>query len=427
MATSRSAPGRRSGMNRRKARKGRPMEGERLELAVEGVAHGGHCVARHEGRVVFVRHTLPGERVVARITEGTSESKFLRADAVEVLDASPDRVPAPCPFSGPGMCGGCDWQHVALPAQRALKTQVVREQLQRIAKIDLHEVAPDFTVEELPGHPDGLRWRTRLELAVDDGVVGLREHRSHRLVEIDDCVVSDEGFTAALRDRFDSSVAGLDLVRPSVGDIVGIELPQPKGEKTPAVREIVDTAHGSAEFDVSARGFWQVHPAAASTFLDVVLDATDPQEGERAVDLYCGVGLFTRALADLVGPSGSVLGVEADAEAIEYARTNMGGARHVDLLASDVAKANLGTGADVVVLDPPRAGAGRDVVATITDLAPRVVTYVACDPAALARDLGYFAERGYQVDALRGFDAFPMTQHVECIAVLRPRGEANAS
>ena len=246
MATSRSAPGRRSGMNRRKARKGRPMEGERLELAVEGVAHGGHCVARHEGRVVFVRHTLPGERVVARITEGTSESKFLRADAVEVLDDSPDRVPAPCPFSGPGMCGGCDWQHVALPAQRALKTQVVREQLQRIAKIDLDEVAPDFTVEELPGHPDGLRWRTRLELAVDGGVAGLREHRSHRLVEIDDCVVSDEGFTAALRDRFDSSVAGLDLVRPSVGDIVGIELPQPKGEKTPAVREIVDTAHGSA-------------------------------------------------------------------------------------------------------------------------------------------------------------------------------------
>ena len=254
------------------------MEGQLLELDVENVAHGGHCVARHDGRVVFVRHALPGERVVARITDGTSESKFLRADAIEILSASPDRVTPPCPFSGPGLCGGCDWQHASLDAQRRLKADVVREQLARIAKLDVDARFPDFTVEALPGDgpiAEGLRWRTRLELAVDDGVAGLREHRSHRLVEIDDCVVSDEGFTAALRDRFDASIAGLDLVRPSVGDIVGIELPQPKGEKTPAVREIVDTAHGSAEFDVSARGFWQVHPAAASTFLDVVLDVVE--------------------------------------------------------------------------------------------------------------------------------------------------------
>lgn len=402
------------------------MEGEKLDLVVENVAHGGHCVARHEGRVVFVRHTLPGERVIARVTDGTSESKFLRADAIEVLEASPERVAAPCPFSGPGMCGGCDWQHVEIGAQRRLKADVVREQLSRIAKIDLDEVAPGFVVEELAGHPDGLRWRTRLELAVDDGIAGLREHRSHRLVEIDDCLIADEGFTAALHDRFPAGVTGLDLVRPSVGDIVGVELPQPKGKKVPPVREVVETAHGSAEFDVSARGFWQVHPAAAATFLDVVLDATAPQDGERAVDLYCGVGLFTRALADLVGPHGSVLGVEADAEAVDYARTNMGGARHVDLVAGDVATSDLGASADIVVLDPPRAGAGRDVVAKIADLSPRVVAYVACDPAALARDLGYFAERGYTIDALRGFDAFPMTQHVECIAVLR-RGDADAS
>ena len=427
MATSRTAPGRRSAQNRRRTRKGTAMEGQRLELDVENVAHGGHCVARHDGRVVFVRHALPGERVVARITDGTSESKFLRADAIEILNASPDRVTPPCPFSGPGLCGGCDWQHASLDAQRRLKADVVREQLARIAKLDVDARFPDFTVEALPGDgpiAEGLRWRTRLELAVDGGVAGLREHRSHRLVEIDDCLIADAGFTPALHERFDAGVTGFDLVRPSGGDdIIGIELPQPKGEATPTVREVVESAHGSAEFDVSARGFWQVHPGAAATFLDAVIDETDPQPGESALDLYCGVGLFTRALADLVGPDGRVVGVEADADAVDHARTNMGGARHVDLVTSPVEKARLPLErADVVVLDPPRAGAGRDVAATIVGLAPRVVTYVACDPAALARDLGYFVSHGYELTNLRGFDAFPMTQHVECIATLRPRG-----
>ena len=427
MATSRTAPGRRSGMNRRKQRKGTPLEGQRLELTIENVAHGGHCVARHDGRVVFVRHTLPGERVVARITDGTTESTFLRADAIEILDAAAGRVAPPCPFSGPGMCGGCDWQHADLETQRGLKTQVVRDQIARIAKIDLADLGLSFQVEALPGEgavTEGLRWRTRLELAVDAGVAGLREHRSHRLVEIDDCLIADADFAPAIRDRFAPNVTGLDLVRPSVGDIVGIELPQPQGERTPSVREIVESAHGTAQFDVDARGFWQVHPYAAATFCDVVLDETDPQRGERAVDLYCGVGLFTKALADLVGPTGHVTGVEADAGAVLHARANMAGARHVDLLTQDaavVSAADLGERADVVVLDPPRAGAGRRAVATVAELGPRVVTYVACDPAALARDLGYFREHGYHLEALRGFDAFPMTQHVECIATLRPR------
>lgn len=416
MASPRTAPGRRSGMNRRKTRKGRPMEGERLELVVEGVAHGGHCVARHEGRVVFVRHTLPGERIVARVTDGTTESAFLRADAIDILDASPDRVAPPCPYSGPGMCGGCDWQHVRLDAQRGLKQAVITEQLNRIAGLDR-----TVSVEAVPGDVDGLRWRTRLELAVAHGAAGLRAHRSHRIVEIDDCLIADADFLAPINDRFPADVNGVDLVAPSEGDIVAVELPLAKNETVPAVRELVRTAHGTAEFDVSARGFWQVHPGAAATFLDTVLDITDPQPGEVAVDLYCGVGLFARALADLVGSDGRVVGVEADTEALEYARQNMAGARHVDLIAGDVARVDLPVReADIVVLDPPRAGAGREVVDRIVDLTPRVVAYVACDPAALARDVKYFAERGYDLADLRAFDAFPMTQHVECIATLAP-------
>lgn len=455
MATSRKAPGRRSAQNRTKKRRGTPMEGTRLELDVENVAHGGHCVARHEGRVVFVRHALPGERVVARVTDGTSESSFLRADAFEILEASPDRVTPPCRFAGPGGCGGCDWQHVSLAGQRRLKADVVREQLGRIAKLDVAARFPTFDVEALPGDgpiADGLRWRTRLELGVHRGVPGLRAHRSHRLIEVDDCLIADEGFAPAYDERFEPGVTGFDLVRPSVGDIVGIELPQPKGEATPSVLEVVASAHGDTEFEVSARGFWQVHPAAAATFVDVVLDALRPEPGECALDLYCGVGLFTRALSDLVGESGHVVGIEANAEAIDYARRNVDGARHVDLYAADVASLELAdltrgepsrgepsggrlsrgegardaraAGCDFVVLDPPRAGAGRPVVEQVAGLRPRAIAYVACDPAALARDVAYFAEHGYVVDELRAFDAFPMTQHVECIATLHRSSSA---
>ena len=134
-------------------------------MTVGPVAHGGHCVARHEGRVVFVRHSLPGERVVVRVTEDRHPG-FCRADAIEVLEASPSRVERPCPYSGPGLCGGCDWQHVDPAEQRRLKADVVREQLARLAGLD--DVA--VTVEELPGGP--LRWRSRARFAVDrTGVV----------------------------------------------------------------------------------------------------------------------------------------------------------------------------------------------------------------------------------------------------------------
>jgi tRNA/tmRNA/rRNA uracil-C5-methylase (TrmA/RlmC/RlmD family) len=162
-----------------------PVESSDLiELEIGAVANGGSCVARHEGRVVFVRHTLPGERVRARVTQETKN--FLRADAVEILEASPDRVPAPCPFSGPGRCGGCDWQHVSLPAQRLLKAAVVEEQLRRVAGIEREVI-----VEEVPGAPDGLGWRTRMHFSVRrDGAVGLKHHRSHTIEPIDECLIA---------------------------------------------------------------------------------------------------------------------------------------------------------------------------------------------------------------------------------------------
>ncbi|HET8983105.1 MAG TPA: TRAM domain-containing protein, partial [Pedococcus sp.] len=167
--------------------------GDEVEVQVGPVAHGGHCVARHEGRVVFVRHTLPGERVRVRITEAKTGQRFVRGDAVEVLAASGHRVTPPCPYAGPGLCGGCDFQHVALPEQRALKAAVVREQFARLAGID---VAVD--VEPVPGDTDGLGWRTRVEFAVaDDGTPGLRRHRSHDVLPVADCLIAHDRVRAA--------------------------------------------------------------------------------------------------------------------------------------------------------------------------------------------------------------------------------------
>ena len=160
--------------------------GESFEVEVGPVAHGGHCVSRHDGRVVFVRHALPGERVRVTVTEGHGGSPYWRADAVEVLAASPDRVAPPCPWAGPGRCGGCDWQHASLAAQRALKAAVVQEQLSRLAGIDR-----DVTVEPVPGDDGGLGWRTRVQYAVDDdGTAGLRRHRSHEVVHLDSCRIA---------------------------------------------------------------------------------------------------------------------------------------------------------------------------------------------------------------------------------------------
>lgn len=397
------------------------MEGERLELTVESVAHGGHCVARHDGRVVFVRHTLPGERIIARVTDGTSESKFLRADAIEILEPSADRVSAPCAFAGPGMCGGCDWQHVSLEGQRKLKADVIVDQFARLAKMDLPALGHGVVVEPIPGDEDGLRWRTRVELGLKGGVAGLRAHRSHRLIEIDDCLIGSADFKPVYSDTFSPDATALDLVAPSRGDIVAIELPLGKDDEVPSVEEIVTVGEKAHSFDVSARGFWQVHPGAASTFATVVRDAAKAQPGESVLDLYCGVGLFAKVLADEVGSTGRVTGIEADEEALGYARSNMDGAGHVDLIAGDVAKVAWGMDAcDIVVLDPPRAGAGIDVMQKVAALAPRVIVYVACDPAALARDVKAAAEAGYELETLRAFDAFSMTQHMECIAVLKP-------
>lgn len=454
-----------------------PRPGDRLDLDIGPVAHGGHCVARvgdePAGQVVFVRHALPGERVSVVVTGTGGGGRFLRADAVEVHRAAAGRVEAPCPFAGPGRCGGCDWQHADLSTQRRLKADVVLEQLLRVGGCSPEEIeratGPDGVVcEALPGDEDGLRWRTRVEVALapdphgQGQAAGLRAHRSHRVVPVDDCLIAapgvvgtgvfadpqrwvDEAQSRTREGRRAPRVSALDVVAPGVGDPVVVPLAVPAAERRssgrgrrPAPRrgahstprplgrvpEVVERVDGH-DFAVSARGFWQVHPGAAQEFTAQVQQWLDPQPGDTVLDLYAGVGLFAVPLAEAVGESGRVLAVEADTVAAEAATRHLApyqwaqatAQRTEDALAGLV---EVGRAADLVVLDPPRSGAGAEVIRSLAALRPRAVVYVACDPAALARDLATARQEGLRLDSLRVLDAFPMTHHVECLALLRP-------
>ncbi|MFJ4908114.1 class I SAM-dependent RNA methyltransferase [Streptomyces sp. NPDC093249] len=429
------------------------LVGEEYEVEVGPVAHGGHCIARtEEGRVLFVRHALPGEKIVARVTEGEETSRFLRADAVTVLEASKDRVEAPCPFAGPGKCGGCDWQHAKPGAQRRLKGEVVAEQLLRLAGLTPEEAGWDGTV--MPAEGDKLppgevpKWRTRVQYTIDDeGRAGLRRHRSHEVEVVDHCMIAAEGVSElGIEKRVWEGMASVEAIAASGSNdrqVIltprpGARLPLVELDKPVSVMRVdekdggVHRVHGrpfvreradERTYRVGSGGFWQVHPRAAQTLMLAVMQGLTPRKGETALDLYCGVGLFAGALADRVGDQGAVLGVESGKRAVEDARHNLADFPRVRIEQGKVEQVLPRTGitdVDLIVLDPPRAGAGKQTVHHLTTLGARRIAYVACDPAALARDLAYFKERGYRVRTLRVFDLFPMTHHVECVAILEP-------
>ncbi|WP_344618770.1 class I SAM-dependent RNA methyltransferase [Dactylosporangium salmoneum] len=396
--------------------------GADLELEVGAVAHGGICVARHEGQVVFVRHALPGERVVARITERAKG--FLRADAVEILLPSPDRVIPPCPFAGPGACGGCDWQHADWPAQRRLKAQVLREQLTRLGGIEDFTGIDGFAdlselVEALPGGP--LSWRTRVQYtAGPDGRAGFHRHRSADIVPVDRCRIAHPAIQSLpVLDRHWPPGSAVEAVASSTGDTAVVARASRTGRPTGAVPQVRESVAGR-EWSLDATGFWQVHPHAVAAFTGAVLQMLRPAAGERAWDLYGGAGVFAAALAPHCGP---VTVVEADARAVSAGRRALRDLRNVAFTRADVAQALANPrwrAVDLVVLDPPRSGAGRPVVEAIAARSPRAVAYVACDPAAFGRDVRTFGELGYALTAVRAFDSFPMTQHFETIGLLSP-------
>lgn len=403
--------------------------GTELELEVTNVAHGGISVARHNGRVVFVSDAIPGETVIARVSEASKKS-FWRADTVAVVTSSPhrqahiwsaasiDRDPA-------ARAGGAEFGHIRVDHQRELKRQVLADALTRMAGVGAGAAVSDFAVEPVPGNADGTGWRTRVRLQVDvDGRPGPFAARSHRVIEVDDLPLATAGVAdaAPLSELF-PGVQHVDILEPSTGAarlIIG-------KQKTSVIRERV----GDREFRLDDGGFWQVHREAASTLTSAVQEAIDGalfDPRARNLDLYGGVGLLAAAVGDRFGETTRITSVESDPRATEHAGENLSdwlGARAITgrverWIGGLAAEGDRLTGA-TVVLDPPRSGAGKDVVDALSRLTPAQLVYVACDPVAFARDVGLLRERGYELEALRAFDLFPNTHHVEAVARLVQR------
>lgn len=461
----------------------------RLTVTVGPVAHGGHCVARHEGRVIFVRHALPGETVEISLTEQGDEAKFWRANVTAVLTPSPDRVEHFWPEADAlraatrhaAPVGGAEFGHISRPAQLELKTAVVREQLVRLGGLSEEAVTALFArgVEDVDaqGTPEqraGLGWRTRVGFSVTAaGKLGMHAHRSADIMPIRDMPLAVPAINdLALWELDFTGIERVEVAAPANGSGVLVLLaPRPDASEKAAGAAVKRVARALAalavppsvarwnpennaaevvsgrgwvkettddhEFRVSGDGFWQIHRRAPKVLTDaalgLLLAGGYVDDGAQVADLYAGAGLFTAALADAVGPDGSVLSVEGSPNASRDARKNLHAASQVTI-ASGRVESVLGVRAhgrrrpaaserprfDAVVLDPPRAGAGKDVVRAIVASTPKAVAYVACDPAAFARDVKYFTNAGWHIAELRAFDLYPHTHHVETVALLVP-------
>ncbi len=395
---------------------------ERTTVRIDRPATGGGVGRADDGRVIFVRHSLPGELVRVEVTEATSN--FYRGDAVEILESSPDRVTPPCPYAHPGGCGGCDLQHASTSAQLSWKASLVREHLKRIAGLEMDvEVAPP------PGEVQGSR--TRLRCAVnEDGRLSLRAARSHQLVPIDSCWISNDAFEPALLSTW-RGVSEVELRALGTAEPFAVARRESERGTHYELRSLTGApldpgTHsrvvvGDHVFSVGPLSFWQSHRDAPSVLLDAVLELASVTSGDDVVDLFSGVGLFAVPLAKLVGSSGRVTAVESSAVGVRDARTNATGLKQLKVREWSVTARSVNDTVregSVVVLDPPRQGLAKGVVESLVRRRPRRLVYVSCDAATLARDLKNFLGSGFSLKQLRIFDLFPMTEHVELVALL---------
>ena len=386
--------------------------GDLVQVTIEKVAHGGHFIARHDGAVIFVRHAIPGEKCTIQIT--STGSSFNRADVVSVETPSEFRVEAPCTFSHRNGCGGCDFQHISVDHQRTLKSDVIAEQFSRIAKMELR-----IDVEEVG---ESTHWRTRAIATTDrNGKLGFYKSRSHSIAPVTDCIICVEGMNfSEIASRDLKGDVRVEISSSNTGER-SIALAPTRGEEKVRLTEGPSVLHENVlnrSLEVSQESFWQSHKGAPEVLTQAVLDFAQLKTGEHALDLYGGVGLFSAAILDAVGPTGHVDLIEGSKVATADAARNFASFTNITIATGDVAKLLPRiTAADVVVLDPPRDGAGKETVAHIARLAPRAIVYVACDPAALARDTAYLADHSYSLVKVRAFDLFPMTHHIECVAL----------
>jgi len=395
--------------------------GDLIQVTIEKVAHGGHFIARFDGAVIFVRHAIPGENCTIQIT--SIGKSFNRADVVSVQTPSEFRVAAPCSFAHRNGCGGCDFQHISVAHQRKLKSDVIAEQFSRIAKIDLK-----VEVEEVD---ESTHWRTRAIATTDrNGKLGFFKSRSHSIAPVTDCLICVEGMNfGEIADRELKGDVRVEISASNTGER-SIALAPTRGEEKARLTEGPAVLHENVlgkMLEVSQESFWQSHKRAPEILTQVVLEFGQLKKGEHVLDLYGGVGLFSAAIVEAVGTTGHVDLIEGSKVATADAARNFAGIPNITIATGDVAKLLPRiTAADVVVLDPPRDGAGKEAVAHIARLAPRAIVYVACDPAALARDTAYLADHRYSLVKVRAFDLFPMTHHIECVA-LYERAEVSSA
>ncbi|MCH1882309.1 TRAM domain-containing protein [Agrococcus sp. ARC_14] len=413
--------------------------GQIVELTIDNVAHGGRFVGRYgaseseRGRVVFVPDTMPGETVRAQIVE--VKKSFATAVAIEVVTASEDRVPHIWPEAAidrtpAERAGGAEFGHIRLARQRELKQRVLEDALQRTGGI-----TREVHVQAAPGDDKrgGLGWRTRVRLRVDDrGNQGPFAPRSHEVVPVTSLPLATEGIQrSAQLDQRLPGVTAVDYVEWGDGEVDVIAMEgEPERGRTDTIVETV----GEREFQVDRSGFWQVHREAAGVLTDAVRRVIDVARVDPAgwsLDLYGGVGLFAATIAESLGERTRLTSVEGDEVATDHAGENLAewlGAsaetgrvdrwlRELVGRASAQERERLSNG--VVVLDPPRAGAGREVIERLVEIEPAQIIYVACDPVALARDAKLLGEQGWSIDSLEAFDLFPHTHHVEAVAAFR--------
>ena len=373
--------------------------GDELEVGIGPVAHGGHFVTRFEGRVIFVRHAISGERVIIKITE--ISKSFARADCIKVLSPSPDRIASECAYARPGGCGGCDFQHITPTRQRVLKSLIVKEQFQRLANLEI-----EVQVEEVP---PVFGWRSRMEFNIsNNGKVAMFQSRSNELIEIESCKIADPRISIELLNsqklrpgsKIEVVVDGLGNVHSDVN----------KSDRIPY--EV-----NGQKFEISLESFWQSHKSAPSLLSEIVTELSSYRPNDHVVDLYAGVGILSSPSLKVIGSGGRLTLVEESESAISDAKWNCASTDNVEFRFGRVEKEiQKLTSCDLVILDPPRSGAGAKVLNEIIRLEPRAIVYVACDPAALARDAGFLTTHSFEMDTVRAFDSFPMTQHMECVA-----------
>lgn len=420
--------------------------GRLLTLTAGPPAAGGTFVSRHEGRVVFVRGTAPGETVTVRLLEdpaAKADARFWRAETIDVLEAGVDRVPSVWPEAGVDGVGGAEWAHIALPAQRRIASEVMQELLRRagVTSYPLEQVQ----VEPAPHDADGLGWRTRVRFAVDaDGKVGMRGWRSHDVRDVGENPLAAQSIRDLRLGEWTAPAGteAVDAIAPSAGpasivligrelDPATVQIPESWADADVAVRTgrgmvplrgdgTVRERVGERLFRVGATGFWQSHRRAAELLTEVVSGALRAPVGGSAWDLYGGVGLFAATAAEQVGREGSVVTVEGNRRASQYAAENLEDHPQVSTATADVTdwvRARRG-GVDVVVLDPPRNGAGAELMGLLAKAVRDRIVYVSCEPSTLARDLAAIEGAGWKIVDLRAFDLFPHTHHVESVTVL---------